>query len=51
MTTKFLQCDEFDKDFKHLSKKYPSLEKDFQDVKDALEQNPIPPLTVQINNL
>lgn len=51
MKTKFSTCEEFDKDFKHLFKKYPSLEKDFQDVKDALEQNYQPPFTVQISNL
>ena len=32
MKIKYLRCEEFDKDFKHLCNKYKSLEKDFEDV-------------------
>lgn len=51
MKTNFLFCDEFEKEFKQLSKKYPSLETDFLDVKNALEICPILPQTERINNL
>lgn len=51
MKINFLYCDEFEKDFKSLAKKYPSLENDFLDVKNALEINPILPHTERINNL
>jgi hypothetical protein len=51
MMTKFLTCEEFEKDFKHLAKKYPSLEKDFQDIKDALCITPFLPHTERIDQL
>lgn len=51
MKIKFLVCDEFQKEFKSLFKKYPSLEQDFSDVKNALEVNPILPQTERINGL
>lgn len=51
MKTSFLFCDEFQKEFKQLSRAYPSLENDFVDVKNALEVNPILPQTERINNL
>lgn len=47
----FLTCDEFEKDFKQLFKKYPSLNEDFLDLKKALEVNPLLPQTERINNL
>ncbi len=49
---KFIRCDEFDKDFKHLSKKYKSLEKDFEDVLKVFNQVWINfPHIERINNL
>jgi hypothetical protein len=51
MKINFSLCDEFEKEFKQLYKKYPSLEKDFFDVKNALEINPILPQTERIDNL
>ena len=36
MTTKIIACDEFEKDKKHLLKKYKSIENDLQDVIKAL---------------
>lgn len=51
MKISFSSCDEFEKDFKQLSKAYTSLESDFEDVKKALEVNPILPQTERINNL
>lgn len=48
---KFLTCDEFEKDLKFLSKKYPSLEKDFWNIKNALEICPILPKSERISNL
>ena len=48
---KFLTCDEFEKDFKSLAKKYPSLEDDFLNTKKALEVCPVLPHTERINNL
>lgn len=47
----FLFCEEFQKEFKQLSKAYSSLEEDFEDVKKALEITPILPQTERINNL
>jgi len=38
---KFLTCDEFEKDFKSLSKRYASLEDDFLNTKKALEVCPV----------
>jgi hypothetical protein len=34
---RFLSCDEFEKDLKHLCKKYPSMAKDFEFVKKNLQ--------------
>ena len=51
MRINFLDCDEFQRDFKQLLKKYPSLDNDFLDVKNALEVCPILPQTERINNL
>lgn len=46
---RFTTCPEFDKDFKKLHKKYPSLDKDFDDLKNAMTVNPIPLMTEKIN--
>lgn len=46
-----MACEEFEKDFKQLIKKYLSLEDDFSDFKEILKINPVPPHTERINNL
>jgi hypothetical protein len=51
MKIKFSQCAEFEKDFKALYKKYPSLEKDLALLKKAMEVSPIVPHAERINNL
>ena len=51
MKIKFSQCAEFEKDFKALYKKYPSLEEDFALLKKAMEVSPILPHAERINNL
>lgn len=51
MKINFLYCDEFQKDFKSLSKRYPSLERDFGDVQSALAVCPVLSKTERINNL
>jgi hypothetical protein len=51
MKINFSFCDEFQKEFKQFCKAYQSLVDDFEDVKKALEINPILPQTERINNL
>ena len=46
---RFSKCSEFDKDFQKLHKKYPSLNKDFDDLKKIMELNPIIAMAEQIS--
>jgi hypothetical protein len=51
MMIKFLSCEEFEKDLKHLGKKYPSIETDFAFVKKKLKEEQVPFYVERINNL
>lgn len=51
MKISFSYCEEFNKDFKKLLKKYPSLENDFSDLQKAMTVQVVLPQTERISGL